>query len=65
MKESCFCGWVGELEDRMPVLHDDGYEVLQCPECGHLDRMEWLPEDARLPVLEKAHNRKIGQLTAV
>jgi uncharacterized C2H2 Zn-finger protein len=63
MKESCYCGRVGELEDRVPVL--DGYEVLRCPKCGHLDRLEWLPEDARRPVLEEAHARKTGKLTAV
>jgi uncharacterized C2H2 Zn-finger protein len=63
MKESCFCGRVGELEDRTPMF--DGYEVLRCPKCGHLDRLEWLAEDARRPVLEEAHGRKVGQLTAV
>jgi uncharacterized C2H2 Zn-finger protein len=63
MKESCYCGRVGELEDRVPVL--DGYEVLRCPKCGHLDRLEWLPEDARRPVLAEAHARKTGKLTAV
>ena len=65
MKESCFCGREGELEDRTPMLDGDGYEVLRCPKCGHLDRLEWLPEDARPPVLEEAHGRKVGQLTAV
>ena len=65
MKESCFCGRVGELEDRTPVLDGDGCEILRCPKCGHLDRLEWLPEDARQSVLEERHSRKIGQLTAV
>jgi hypothetical protein len=65
MKESCFCGRVGELEDRTPVSDGDACEALRCPKCGHLDRLEWLAEDARRPVLEEAHRRKIGQLTAV
>jgi hypothetical protein len=65
MKESCFCGRVGELEGRTPVPDGDGYQTLRCPKCGHLDRLEWLAEDARRPVLEEAHRRKIGQLTAV
>jgi hypothetical protein len=65
MKESCFCGRVGDLEDRMPVHDSDGYQALRCPKCGHLDRLEWLTEDARRSVLEEAHGRKIGQLTAV
>jgi hypothetical protein len=65
MKESCFCGRVGEIENRTPVLDGDGYEVLRCPKCGHLDRLEWLPGDARRSVVVEAHDRKIGQLTAV
>ena len=67
MRESFFCGRVGELEDRTPVPDGDGdgYQALRCPKCGHLDRLEWLPEDARWPVLEEARRRKIGQLTAV
>ena len=65
MKESCFCGRVGELEDRTPMFDGAGYEVLRCPKCGHLDRLSWLAEDARRSVLEEAHGRKVGQLTAV
>lgn len=65
MRESCFCGRVGDLEDRTPVHDGDGKQALRCPRCGHLDRLEWLPEDARQSVLEERHSRKIGQLTAV
>ncbi len=65
MREACFCGRVGELEDRTPDRDDDGYQALRCPKCGHLDHLEWLPEDARRPVLKEAHGRKIGWLTAV
>ncbi len=64
MKESCFCGRVGELEDRVPVSDGDGYEALRCPKCGHLDRLEWLPEEARRKLLEEAHGRQIGRPTA-
>ena len=65
MREACFCGRVGELEDRAPVPDADGYqEALRCPKCGHLDRLEWLPEDARRAVLEEAHGRKMGRLSA-
>jgi uncharacterized C2H2 Zn-finger protein len=49
----------------MPVHDGDGYQALRCPKCGHLDHLEWLPEDARRPVLKEAHGRKIGRLTAV
>jgi hypothetical protein len=47
MKEACFCGRVGEIEDREPILKDDGQTVLRCPECGHLDDLLWLSADAR------------------
>ena len=65
MKESCFCGRVGELEDRTPVPDGDGHQALRCPKCGHLDRLESLSEAARRTVLEEVYGRKIGQLTAV
>ena len=65
MREFCFCGRVGELEDRTRVHDGDGYRALRSPKCGHLDRLGWLPEDARRPVPEEMHGRKIGQLTAV
>ncbi len=64
MRESCFCGQVGELKGRAPVLDGDGYQALRCPKCGHLDRLDWLLEDARRLVLERVHC-KAGQLIAV
>ena len=65
MLETCYCGRTGEIEDREPAATGDGVRALRCPDCGHLDRLEWLAEDARRPVLEEAHGRKVGQLTAV
>ena len=60
MKESCFCGRVGDLEDRTPVKDGESYQALRYPKCGHLDRLEWLPEEARPSVLQEDHGRKIG-----
>lgn len=54
MLESCYCGRTGEVEDREPVVDDDGRRVLRCPDCGHLDHLSWLPEHARLQMFEKA-----------
>ena len=56
MKESCFCGRTGEVEDRKPVLSDDGQRVLKCPSeaCGHVEDLRWLPEQARRVIWEKA-----------
>jgi hypothetical protein len=45
VRESCECGGE-EFGYREPVL-DDGAWVLRCPECGHLDRLRWLSEEAR------------------
>ncbi len=48
MRETCFCGRSGELENREPVLDTRGYWLLRCPACGHLDDLGWLSEDAAL-----------------
>ena len=54
MQESCYCGRTGEISDREPVVLEDGTTGLACPDCGHVDRLEWLPEDARKSILEEA-----------
>ena len=54
MQESCYCGRTGEISDHEPVALDDGTKGLACPDCGQVDRLEWLPEDARRTVLEEA-----------
>ena len=48
MLESCYCGRTGEIEDREPVTTEGGGRALKCPECGHLDSLDWLPEEAGL-----------------
>jgi FAD/FMN-containing dehydrogenase len=45
MRESCFRGLSGNLEDREPVLDETTRWALQCPACGHTDYLEWLPEE--------------------
>jgi hypothetical protein len=51
-REICFCGWVGELEDREPVYAGDGEWGLGCPNCGHLDRLEaWSEAEQHVPSL--------------
>ena len=57
--ESCYCGRTGEIEDREPVATDAGKRALRCPNCGHLDRLDWLPEKTRRRAFEAA---KRGQL---
>ena len=54
MQEVCYCGRAGEVEERKPVTDSDGRAALECPECGHLDHLSWLPEDARRDIFEKA-----------
>ncbi len=59
-REICFCGWVGELEDRDPICTDDGDWVLGCPMCGRLDRLEAWSDTARAATLaETARRRRI------
>ena len=57
MCEVCFCGWSGRLEDREPLYVGDGEYALECPRCGHLDRLEWLPAAARGRILAEAARR--------
>jgi len=57
-REICFCGWVGELEDREPTYAGDGEWGLGCPMCGHLDRLEAWSEAARSWILAEASRRR-------
>jgi hypothetical protein len=59
MREACFCGRIGEVEDREPVTTATGEPALRCPDkaCGHTDRLEWLPEETRRRVVEVAAMR--------
>ena len=59
MLESCYCGRTGEIEDREPVATGDGGWALRCPDCGHLDRLDWLPEQARRNAFEDAESRQL------
>ena len=57
MREACFCGWAGDVEDREPVYAGDGEWGLRCPNCGHADLLHWLPEGAKRGTLEGAQRR--------
>ena len=63
MREVCYCGRVGEVEERKLVTDGDGREALKCPECAHLDHLSWLPTDARehlfAQVKRLAHERRV------
>jgi len=56
-RQDCDCG-DGEFGYREPVF-DDGEWALRCPECGHLDRLEWLSEETRPLVLGLARRRRL------
>jgi hypothetical protein len=56
VRESCDCGGEEEFQYREAVL-DAGQWVLRCPECGHLDRLLWLPDEARSLMLGLARRR--------
>ena len=55
VRESCACGGE-EFQYREAVL-DDGEWVLRCLECGHLDRLRWLPDESRALLLGLARRR--------
>jgi hypothetical protein len=58
VRESCYCGRTGEIEDREPVAAEGGGRALRCPDCGHLDLLDWLPEEDRRHVFEEAESRQ-------
>ena len=62
MRESCYCGRVGEVEDREPVYGGARVEALRCPRCGHLDTLPWLDDDARRGVFGEAERRSLERL---
>jgi hypothetical protein len=64
MRESCFCGRNGELEDREPILDARGRWVLRCCDCGHLDDLGWLIEEAALMAWGEARRRREDPLEA-
>ncbi len=58
MREACFCGRIGEVEDREPVYAGEGEWGLACPACGHLDHLPWLSEERRHQTLREAARRR-------
>ena len=58
MLETCYCGRTGEIEDREPAATGDVVRALRCPDWGHLDRLEWLPEEARRHAFNEAKRRQ-------
>ena len=62
MREACYCGRVGEVEDREPVLRDGRTEALRCPRCGHLDSLPYLDDAARHEMFEEAERRSLERL---
>ena len=57
VRESCGCGGEGEEFECREAVRDDGDWVLRCPECGYLDRLSWLSEEARPLMLGLARRR--------
>jgi hypothetical protein len=58
MQEVCYCGRSGGIEDREPVLDGDGKWALRCPDCGHVDHLPWLSEEAGLLLWGDARRRR-------
>jgi hypothetical protein len=58
MRERCYCGRTGEIEEREPVATSDVGRALMCPDCGHLDHLDWLPEETRRHAFEEAERRQ-------
>ena len=62
MRESCYCGRVGEVEDRDPAYEGDHVEALRCPRCGHLDALPQLAAAARHSLFDEAERRSLERI---
>ena len=62
MREACYCGRGGDVEDRDPVWRDGHGEAPRCPKCGHLDPLAELDAAARREVFEEAERRLLQRL---
>jgi hypothetical protein len=63
MREICFCGRVGKVEDREPVILESGEQALECPDCGDVDLVNWLKGEARTDIFEEAAKRHARRLS--
>ena len=62
MREVCYCGRSGNVEDRDPLWGEVDIEALRCPRCGHLDYLPQLDAHARRLVFEEAERRHLARL---
>lgn len=62
MREVCYCGRRGDVEDREPVGRDGRVEALRCRRCGHLDPLPYLYDASRRGVVEEAELGSLGRL---
>ena len=65
MREVCFCGRDGDIEDRLPMYLGDAEWGLVCPSCGHLDRLLFVSTDVRRGILAEAQRRQIQRAAPV
>ena len=61
MREVCYCGHAGRLENRLPVVGERGRGALRCRECRHIDHLLWFSEEGRSKVFEEAGHRSHGE----
>jgi hypothetical protein len=62
MREVCYCGRSGDVEDREPVWPEYNRRALRCPGCGHLDYLPQLEEGARGRVYSESERRHLARL---
>jgi hypothetical protein len=65
MCEACFCGWCGELEDKVLVYSESNGGALACPWCGRVDPLAWLSPAQRSALLKSVQERHVLAQVAV
>jgi hypothetical protein len=57
MGEACFCGWSGEIEDKVLVQLEGVGGALACPRSGRVDALAWLSPAQREALLTATRQR--------
>jgi predicted SnoaL-like aldol condensation-catalyzing enzyme len=57
MREECFCGWHGAIEEKVSVHLESDVGAVACPRCGRLDALTWLPSSHREALLQAVRDR--------
>ena len=62
MREFCYCGRYGDIEDRDLVFGLKGDIGLRCPRCGHVGALGWQSPQEQAAVWTEIQRRQTAAL---